>query len=370
MIFFLIFNNTIGIKTISLERGENMPPKKKKPSLNLRISKDIGIDLGTANVLVFMKGQGIIANEPSVVAYNTLTSEILAVGNNAYAMIGRTPKNIIAVRPLKDGVIADFNTTKIMLRYFITNALKGMSLIKPRVLISVPMGITQVEKRAVIEAATQAGAREAYLIREPIAAAIGAGLPVKEARGSMVINIGGGTSEVAIISLSGIVVGKSLRLGGDTLNQIILRGIRKSANLEIGSRTAEKIKIEIGYAVDPPPKAKYLIKGRNLTSGLPTAVEIEAQKITEVLTEPLETISEAIHTTLEKTPPELAADIIERGIALTGGGALLKNLDRAIAAANKIPVQIANDPLTCVAQGIGQVFKDPQLIQQLTTTKQ
>jgi rod shape-determining protein MreB len=330
-------------------------------------SNDIGIDLGTANVLVFVKDKGIIANEPSVVAFNALTGDILAVGNKAYEMIGRTPKNIITVKPLKNGVIADYNTTKIMLKYFITKALKGLSLVKPRVLISVPLGITQVEKKAVMEAAKQAGAREAYLIREPIAAAIGAGLPVKEARGSMVINIGGGTSEVAIISLGGIVVGKSLRLGGDALNQAIIRGIKKLANLEIGNRTAEKIKTEIGYAIDPPPQTKYLVKGRNLATGLPTTMEIDAEKITEVLTEPLQTIIEAIHTALERTPPELAADIMQMGITLTGGGALLKNLDQAIKTINKIPVNLANSPLTCVADGIGQVFKDERFLQKLIT---
>jgi len=338
-------------------------------SINLHINKAIGIDLGTANVLVFIKGKGIVTNEPSIVAFNTVTKEIFAVGNEAYGMIGRTPKNINVIRPLKNGVIADYNTTKIMLKYFITKALKGLNLTKPKAFISVPMGITDVEKRSVREAAKQTGAQEAYLISEPVAAAIGAGLPVNEPRGNMIINIGGGTSEVAVISLGGIVVGKSIRLGGDALNEAISRGIKKVTNMEIGVQTAEKIKIEIGYATDPPLDEKYLIKGRNLTTGLPTAVEIGAKEITEVLTEPLYSIIEGIHSTLEKTPPELSSDIMQTGITLTGGTALLKNIDILLSSACNIPVHIAEDPLTCVANGIGKAFEDEQLLQKLALSQ-
>lgn len=331
-------------------------------------SSNIAIDLGTANVLVYVKNKGIVANEPSVVSYHILTGDIIAVGDMAYEMIGRTPQNIVTVRPLKNGVIADYETTKVMLKYFIGKASRKLNLLKPRVLLSVPLGITEVEKKAVIEAAKQAGAREAYLIKEPIAAAIGAGLPVKKAQGNMVINIGGGTSEVAIISLGGIVVGKSLRLGGESLNQAIIRGIKKMANLEIGNRTAEKIKKDFGYAFNPPFQTTFEVKGRNLATGLPGILEMDAPKITEVLAEPLDTINEAIHATLERTPPELAADIMEAGITLTGGGALLKNLDQTIKTVNKIPVHIADDPLTCVVKGISQTFKDEQLFQRIFTT--
>jgi rod shape-determining protein MreB len=364
MIFFRKFNNTNDRKTI-LERGIFMAKKTNFSSFNLHLNKAIGIDLGTANVLVFIKGKGVITNEPSIVAFNTITNEIFAVGNEAYEMVGRTPKNIRIIRPLKNGVIADYNTTKIMLKYFISKALKGLNLTKPKAFISVPMGITDVEKRSVREAAKQSGTQEAYLISEPIAAAIGAGLPVNEPQGSMIINIGGGTSEVAVISLGGIVVGKSIRLGGDALNEAISRGIKKITNMEIGEQTAEKIKKEIGYATDPPHDVKYLIKGRDLATGLPNAVEIGAKEITEVITEPLYSIIEGIHSTLEKTPPELAADIMQTGITLTGGTALLKNIDTLLSSACNIPVNIAEEPLTCVVNGIGKAFEDEQLLQKL-----
>jgi len=364
MIFFRKFNNTNDRKTI-LERGIFMAKKTNFSSFNLHLNKAIGIDLGTANVLVFIKGKGVITNEPSIVAFNTITNEIFAVGNEAYKMVGRTPKNIRIIRSLKNGVIADYNTTKIMLKYFISKALKGLNLTKPKAFISVPMGITDVEKRSVREAAKQSGTQDAYLISEPIAAAIGAGLPVNEPQGSMIINIGGGTSEVAVISLGGIVVGKSIRLGGDALNEAISRGIKKITNMEIGEQTAEKIKKEIGYATDPPHDVKYLIKGRDLATGLPNAVEIGAKEITEVITEPLYSIIEGIHSTLEKTPPELAADIMQTGITLTGGTALLKNIDTLLSSACNIPVNIAEEPLTCVVNGIGKAFEDEQLLQKL-----
>ncbi|PKM89999.1 MAG: rod shape-determining protein [Firmicutes bacterium HGW-Firmicutes-12] len=342
-----------------------MKARKKPFSFRLRLYKDIGIDLGTANTLVFLKGQGIILKEPSVVAINEKTGELLAVGSQAKEMIGRTPSSIIAIRPLRDGVIADFNITRVMLKYFISKAMKGFGIAKPRVLIGIPLGITQVEKRAVLEASYQAGAKEAYLIEEPIAAAVGAGLPVSEPKGSLVIDIGGGTSEVALISLGGVVVGKSLRVGGDEMNQVIIRHLRRNYNLDIGERTAEQTKIEIGYAIDPPEKLTTIIKGRNLATGLPNSIEISAKEICEALGEPLMSILDAIRATLEKTPPELASDIIDNGMTLTGGGALLKNIDKFIIFHTKMPVHIADDPLTCVARGTGRALEEIKLLRKL-----
>jgi len=344
---------------------------ERKPfRVRLRIFKDIGIDLGTANTLVFMKGKGIVLKEPSVVAIDTKTGNLLAVGNEANEMIGRTPTSIVAIRPLKDGVIADFNTTRMMLKYFIFKALKGARMTKPRVLIGIPLGITQVEKRAVLEAAYQAGAKEAYLIEEPVAAAIGAGLPVADPTGNLVLDIGGGTSEVALISLGGVVVGKSLRVGGDEMNQVIARYLRKAYNLDVGERTAEKAKIEIGYASDPPPNLAYFIKGRDLATGLPHGIEVKAKEICEALGEPLQAILEAVRSTLEKTPPELAADIIDRGLTLTGGGALLKNIDKFIARHTNMPVHVADDPLTCVARGTGKALEEINLLRKLAVNWQ
>jgi len=342
---------------------------QKKPfSFRLRLYKDIGIDLGTANTVVFMKGKGIILEETSVVAINSRTGELLAVGNDAKEMIGRTPSEIIAIRPLRDGVIADFNTTRLMLRYFISKALKGLGMVKPRVLIGIPLGITQVEKRAVLEAAQQAGAKEAYLIEEPVAAAIGAGLPVEEPRGSMVVDIGGGTTEVAIISLGGVVVGKSIRVGGDELNMAIIRMIRRNYNIEIGERTAERTKIEKGYAINGPANEKATIKGRSLETGLPVSVDVSVAQITEAMAEPLNSILESVRTTLEKTPPELAADIMELGMTLTGGGALLKNIDAFLAQSTNMPVHIADDPLSCVARGTGRALEEIKLLQKLAVS--
>lgn len=338
----------------------------KKPfSFRLRIYKDIGIDLGTANSLVFMKGRGIIISEPSVVAVNERTGDLLAVGNEAKEMIGRTPGSISAIRPLRDGVIADFNITRVMLKYFISKAMKGYAVAKPRVLIGIPLGITQVEKRAVLEAAYQAGAKESYLIEEPVAAAVGAGMPVAEPRGNLVIDIGGGTSEVALISLGGVVVGKSLRVGGDELDQVILRYIRKRYNLDIGVRSAEQAKIEIGYAIDPPDDVSAVIKGRNLASGLPNSVTVSAREICEAISEPLSSILDAVKSTLEKTPPELASDIIDNGAVLTGGGALLKNMDKYLIHHTNMPVHIAEDPLTCVARGTGRALEEMKLLRKL-----
>ncbi|NLL69780.1 MAG: rod shape-determining protein [Epulopiscium sp.] len=323
-------------------------------------SKDMGIDLGTANTLVFIKGKGIIVNEPSVVAVDTRIKQVLAVGDEAKQMIGRTPGNIVAMRPMKDGVIADFETTEAMLRYFINKAYKkGFFNGKPRVVVCVPSGVTEVEKRAVIEATINAGARErdAYLVEEPMAAAIGAGLPVAEPTGSMVVDIGGGTSEVAVISLGGVVTSKSLRIAGDELDEYIVNYIKKEYSLMIGERTAEEIKLTIGSAYPIHPEEKKQIRGRDLISGLPKTIEVTSQEILHALQEPVNAIVDAIKFTLEKTPPELAADIMETGIMLTGGGALLKGLDQLINQETGMPVHIAEEPLNCVVLGTGLVLE-------------
>lgn len=317
-------------------------------------SKDMGIDLGTANTLVFVKGKGIIVSEPSVVAENTVTKEVLAVGDEAKQMIGRTPGNIVATRPLKDGVIADFATTEAMLKYFINKAYKkGFFNSKPRVIVCVPSGVTAVEMRAVYEAAKNAGAKEAHLIEEPMAAAIGAGLPVEEPTGSMVVDIGGGTSEVAIISLGGIVTSKSLRVAGDELDEYIVNHIKKEYNLMIGERTAEDIKMTIGSAFPKNQEESKEVRGRDLVTGLPKTMNITSTEILEAIKEPINAIVDAIKYTLEKTPPELAADIMELGIMLTGGGALLSGFDKMISKETGMPVHIADEPLNCVALGTG-----------------
>lgn len=316
-------------------------------------SKDMGIDLGTANTLVHLKGKGIIIREPSVVAVEKDTNVVLAVGAEAKRMIGRTPGNIVAIRPLKDGVIADFDITQAMLRFFIKKAIRNKSFVRPRVVVGVPSGVTAVEKRAVVDAAIQAGAREAYLIEEPMAAAIGAGLPVQEATGSMVVDIGGGTSEVAIISLGGIVVSKSLRIGGDEMDDAIVQYIKRKYNLLIGERTAEEVKIEIGTAMEVERPARMDIRGRDLVTGLPKTLTINQNQIREALTEPIEGIIEAIKGTLEKCPPELAADIMDRGIVMTGGSSLLRNFDRILSRETCMPVLVSDDALSCVALGTG-----------------
>lgn len=319
-------------------------------------SKDIGIDLGTANTLVHLKNRGIVIREPSVVAINKKNMEVLAVGHEAKEMIGRTPGNIIAIRPLKDGVIADFDVTQAMLKYFIRKVTHVNLLSKPRVVVCVPSGVTEVEKRAVEEATYSAGAREAYLMEEPMAAAIGANLPVGEPSGSMVVDIGGGTSEVAVISLGGIVTSKSLRIAGDELDDAIVNYIKREYNLMIGERTAEEIKISVGCAV-PRMKEEWMeIRGRDLLNGLPKNIDISSTEILEALREPVNAIIDAIKLTLEKTPPELAADIMDRGIMLTGGGAVLSGLDRLISEETGMPVNIADNPLDCVALGAGKVL--------------
>lgn len=325
-------------------------------------SKDMGIDLGTANTLVFVRNKGIVVNEPSVVAINTQTHEVLSVGDEAKEMIGRTPGNIVAIRPMKDGVIADFDVTQAMLRYFINKTYnRGLFSPKPRIVICVPSGVTEVEKRAVIEAAIAAGAKEknAYLIEEPMAAAIGAGLPVEEPTGNMVVDIGGGTSEVAVISLGGIVTSKSVRTAGDEFDNSIVSYTKKEYNLAIGERTAEEIKIKIGcaYLDDEIESRKMEIRGRDLISGLPRTVEISSEQVLAALSEPVSAIVDAIKYTLEKTPPELAADIMEAGIVLTGGGALLRGLDKLVSNETGMPVHIANEPLNCVAVGTGAALE-------------
>lgn len=317
------------------------------------LSSDMGIDLGTANTLVHMKGKGVIIREPSVVAIEKESKEVLAVGAEAKRMLGRTPGNIVAIRPMKDGVIADFDITQAMLRFFIKKAIHNKSFVRPRVVIGVPSGVTAVEKRAVIDAAVQAGAREAYLIEEPMAAAIGAGLPVQDATGSMVVDIGGGTAEVAIISLGGIVVSKSVRTAGDEMDDAIVQYIKRRYNLLIGERTAEEVKIEIGTAMEVDRPARMNIRGRDLVTGLPKTMTINQNQIKEAVTEPVEAIVDAIKSTLEKTPPELAADIMDRGIVMTGGSSLLRNLDRLVSRETGMPVVVSEDALSCVALGTG-----------------
>ncbi|HIX42326.1 rod shape-determining protein MreB [Kurthia sp. 3B1D] len=332
--------------------------------------KDVGIDLGTANTLVFIKGKGIVLREPSVVAKNTQTGEIVAVGNDAKNMIGRTPGSIVAIRPMKDGVIADFEITTTMISYYLKEAMKasGSNFKKPNVMICVPYGITSVEQRAVIDAARQAGAKDAFTIEEPFAASIGANLPVWEPTGSMVVDIGGGTTEVAVISLGGIVTSESVRVAGDAMDQAIVAYIRKQYNLTIGERTSEAIKMEIGSASsEGMPEEKMDIRGRDLVTGLPKTIEISSIEIVDALRESILAIIDGVKKTLEQTPPELSADVMERGIVLTGGGALLKNLDKVISDETNMPVFIAEDPLDCVATGTGMALEHIDLMKRHQT---
>ncbi|MBA4541390.1 MULTISPECIES: rod shape-determining protein [Thermoactinomyces] len=317
--------------------------------------KDMGIDLGTANTLVYVKGQGIVVREPSVVAIELGTEEIKAVGNAAKSMIGRTPGNIVAIRPMKDGVIADYNTTATMLEYFIKQAIDQKMILprKPNVMVCIPSGVTPVEKRAVEQATIRAGAKEAYTIEEPFAAAIGAGLPVWEPTGSMVVDIGGGTTEVAVISLGGIVTSHSLRVAGDKMDEAIIQYIRRKHNLLIGERTAETLKMEIGAAIPPEEDLTREIKGRDLITGLPRMIEITSREIAEALSETVNDIINAVKQTLEETPPELSADILDRGIMLTGGGALLRRLDERLRQETHMPVTVAENALDCVVIGTG-----------------
>ena len=329
-------------------------------------SRDIGIDLGTANTLVFVKGKGIVLREPSVVAIRRDSGTVLAVGEEAKRMIGRTPGNIVAIRPMKDGVIADFDITQTMLRHFIGKAYKRRAIFKAHVVVCVPSGVTEVEKRAVIDATKQAGAKEAFLIEEPMAAAIGAGLPVEEPTGSMIVDIGGGTTEVAIISLGGIVTSRSIRVSGDEMDEAITQYIKKNYSLMIGERTAEDIKITIGTACRGEQVRTMEIRGRDLISGLPKTQEISDREIEQALADPVASILDVIKITLEKSPPELAADIMDKGIVMTGGGALLHGLDKLVARETSMPVYIAENPLDCVALGAGKALTEIELLRRVT----
>ncbi len=321
------------------------------------LSQKIGIDLGTANVLVYQKGNGIVLQEPSVVAIDKNDNRTLAVGEEARRMIGRTPGHIVAIRPLKDGVIADFEMTEAMLKHFISKVVKTRPLFKPELMVCIPVGITEVERRAVEEAANQVGARKTYLIEEALAAAIGAGMPVSEPSGSMIIDIGGGTSEIAVISLGGIVVSESLRLGGDQLDADIVRFVREKYNMVIGDKTAEEIKFEIGSALVEEDET-YEMRGRDLMSGLPRHQEISSSEVRDAIQESIDSIMEAVHSVLERTPPELSSDIMDCGVMMTGGGSLLKNFDKLISNKTEVPVFLADDPMTCVARGTGQALEE------------
>jgi len=323
-----------------------------------RFARDIGIDLGTATTLVHVKGKGILLREPSVVAIHAETRQVLAVGIEAKKMLGRTPNNIIAVRPLKDGVIADFDQTEKMLERFIHKVLRRRGLLKPDIVIGVPSGVTEVEARAVLESAKRAGAGEAYLIEEPMAAAIGAGLPVEEPTGSMIVDIGGGTTEVAVISLGGIVTSHSIRIAGDEIDEAIMAYVRRVHNLLIGDRTAEEIKIEIGSAYPLEEERTMEVRGLDLVARLPRSATITSEGVREAISEPINAIVDAVKLTLERTPPELAADIMDRGIVLAGGGALLRGMDKLISASTEMPVHLAEDPVTCVAIGTGRVLDE------------
>jgi len=331
-------------------------------------SNDMGIDLGTATTLVYIKNQGIVLCEPSVVAVQAGTSNVLAVGEEAKRMLGRTPGNIIAIRPMRNGVIADFEITEAMLRYFIKKVHNSRRLVRPRMVIAIPSGITEVEKRAVKDSALHAGAREVYMVEEPVVAAIGVGLPIQEPSGNMVIDIGGGTTEMAVISLAGIVFSKSIRVAGDEMDEAIINYLKKTYNLMIGERTAEEIKMRIGSAYPLDEELTMDVRGRDLVAGLPKMITISSEEVREALAEPIAQIIETIRMTLERTPPELSADLMEKGLILAGGGSLLRGLDKLIAEETGIPVHIAEDPLTAVALGTGKVLSEIQYLKRLTVS--
>ncbi len=330
---------------------------------------EVGIDLGTANVLVYIKGKGIILQEPSVVALNRDTDEILAVGEDARQMLGRTPANIVAVRPLRDGVISDYDITERMLKYFIRKACGGSKFFKPRIMVCVPSGVTEVEKRAVKEAAVQAGGKSVYLMEEPVAAAIGAGIDITKPDGVMVIDIGGGTTDIAVIALGGIVTSTSVKIAGDKFDESIVKYMRKEHKLYIGERTAEEMKMQIGTAYPRDEVATMECRGRDLVTGLPKSVEVTSAEMLEALEEPLTTISEAVHSVLERTPPELAADISNKGILITGGGALLYGIDKRIQKRTGIDVYIAEDPMACVAKGTGLALESIDALENSSLNK-
>ncbi len=332
-------------------------------------SNDLAIDLGTATTLTFVKGRGIVSNEPSVVAVQRTAAggkRVLAVGKEAKEMLGRTPGNIVAVRPMKDGVIADFEVTEAMLRYFITRAHNRRTLVRPRIIICVPSGITEVEKRAVRDSALAAGAREVYLIEEPMAAAIGAGLPITEPSGNMIVDIGGGTTEVAVISLAGIVMSKSIRTGGDKMDEAIVSHIKRKYNLLIGERTAEDIKKQIGSAFPLDEVLTVDVKGRDLVAGVPKTLNINSDEIREALAEPVNAIVEAVRVVLERTPPELSADIVDRGIVLSGGGSQLRNLDMLLREETGLPVMVSENPQLAVVLGTGKALDELKLLKEVT----
>ncbi len=329
------------------------------------LGRDLAVDLGTANTLVYERGRGIVLNEPSVVAINQNTGGIVAVGAEAKRMVGRTPGNIVAIRPLKDGVIADFDTTERMLRYFIQKVHKRRFLTKPRLVVCVPSGITGVEQRAVKDAGYAAGARKVYIIEEPMAAAIGAGLPIHEPTGNMVVDIGGGTTEVAVISLGGVVSSLSIRTGGDELDDALIQFVKKEYSLMLGERTAEEIKTTVGTAFPIPDETSAELRGRDLVTGLPRTIVVTAEEIRRALDEPLTRIVDAVKTTLDRTPPELCGDIMDRGIVLTGGGALLKGLDERLRHETGMPVIIAEQPLNCVVMGSGKCVEEFEALQQV-----
>lgn len=332
------------------------------------MSMDIGIDLGTANVLVYIKGRGIVLREPSVVAIDRDSNQVLAVGEEARRMLGRTPGNIIAIRPLREGVIADYNTTESMLRHFVQKVAGKRLLFKPRIMICIPSGVTTVEKRAVLEAAMQAGARKTYLIEEPLAAALGAGLEISEPCGAAVVDIGGGTTDVAVLSLGGIVLSESLRVGGDKFDEALVRYVKKEYNVMIGERTAEEVKVRIGTAFPQGREETMEIRGRDLLSGLPKTIRITSAETREALAEPVSLIVQRVKSVLENTPPELASDIMDRGIVMTGGGSLLNGLDKLINEETGIPTYLADDPLSCVALGTGKALESLESIADTLTT--
>ena len=366
-IILLKNRNSDKLSLISEEKGDK--PMVLGALLNL-LSSDLAIDLGTANTLVYMKNKGVVIDEPSVVAVyrnpRTNRDEVLAVGGEAKQMLGKTPGSIRAVRPMKDGVIADFEITEHMLSYFITKALNRKNMVrKPRIIVCVPFGITEVEKRAVRDSAKAAGAREVHLVEEPMAAAIGAGLPIREPSGNMIVDIGGGTTEVAVISLAGIVLSESVRIAGDKMDEAIVLYLKRKYNILIGEQTAEQIKINIGNAYPMEEEKKMEVKGRDLVSGIPKTIEVSSQEIREALEEPITAIVDAVRTALEQTPPELASDIVDKGIVLAGGSSLLKNIDLLLREITHLPVMRAEDPMSCVAIGAGKVLNDDKLLKEI-----
>ncbi len=352
---------------MNLKQALDIGSKLYNEALGL-FSNDMGIDLGTATTLVYLKNQGIVLCEPSVVAVQAGTSNVLAVGEEAKRMLGRTPGNIIAIRPMRHGVITDFEIAESMLRYFIKKVNQSRRLVRPRIVIAIPSGITEVEKRAVKDSALHAGAREVFMIEEPMAAAIGVGLPIQEPSGNMIIDIGGGTTEMAVISLAGVVFSKSVRVGGDEMDEAIINNLKKNYNLMIGERTAETIKIKIGSAYPMEQELTMEVKGRDLVAGLPKTVTISSEEVREAMAEPIAQIIEAVRITLERTPPEISADLIEKGIVLAGGGALLKGIDKLIAEETGLPVHLAEDPMTAVALGTGKVLSEIKYLKKVTLT--